>query len=503
MSAIKFNEIPEGLRVPGVFIEVDGSQASTDNAGIPAVLIVGLRNILGTAAPNEIISCSDLADGIAKAGAGSMLAGMLRKFYANNSFVRVFLLPVNSVAAAAKSSSTITFSGSPVENGTISLYIGGISVQVPVVAGATAQMIGASASNLVKASEPWLPVTTVVTTTASFTLTAKDAGICGDGIDIRLNYLQRQKTPSGLVVSINAMSGGTTEPSALVDVDFLSTLLETDKSGFMASSVKYMVIGFNSSAIVTAFSAIADKFYRAMRSSGFRIFMAISGSVSSVSAFSSDKNSPHIACLGHNSFLSPAWEVAAAVGSSAIPVIFSHPGLPLTDIPLTNIKAGSNWTIEQQNQLLYSGISTSYTAYDGTVYLSRVISTYRFRPNGTDDNAFLNINAAEAMDRIRYLQRVGANSVFDSCVVVSDDDFNYRPGLPIVTKDLVRAYLLERYKKKFISELGWCQNYEYYKDTLIVEDDPNNIGRIVYFDSPVLASPFYGISGRSQFRLSV
>ena len=127
---------------------------------------------------------------------------------------------------------------------------------------------------------------------------------------------------------------------------------------------------------------------------------------------------------------------------------------------------------------------------------------YQKRSDGSTDDAWLDINVAEVMERIRYEQRMGAIKRFRGTVAAKSDE-GYRPGMPITTVDGVRAFLLSMYRNVLMAEFGWVQEPDYYKQTLVVEQDPTNPSRFNYLDQPVINSPFYILAGRAQFRKAV
>ncbi|MDR0673340.1 MAG: hypothetical protein LBF93_06720 [Zoogloeaceae bacterium] len=67
----------------------------------------------------------------------------------------------------------------------------------------------------------------------------------------------------------------------------------------------------------------------------------------------------------------------------------------------------------------------------------------------------------------------------------------------------MKAFLLSLYKNVLMLEYGWVQAYDYYKGTLVVEQDADNPSRFNFLDDPVVNSPFYILAGRSRFRKAV
>jgi phage tail sheath gpL-like len=160
-------------------------------------------------------------------------------------------------------------------------------------------------------------------------------------------------------------------------------------------------------------------------------------------------------------------------------------------------KSYHDWTTA--NSLLYKGMSVMQVAKDGTCSIKRLVSMYQYRPDGSADDSFLDINTAEVMERIRYEQRMGAIIQFTGTAAAATNE-GYRPGLRITTVDDVRAYLLNLYRLTLMQNYGWVQNYDYYKANLIVEQDSTNPSRFNFADRPVLLSPYYVLAGISQFR---
>lgn len=55
------------------------------------------------------------------------------------------------------------------------------------------------------------------------------------------------------------------------------------------------------------------------------------------------------------------------------------------------------------------------------------------------------------------------------------------------------------YKDLFVGQYAWMQNPENYRNTLIMEIDPDNDDRVNYMDQPKLIGQFRIFAGRSQF----
>jgi len=102
---MQFNNIPANLRVPLFFAELDPRFANT---AAPAQRTLLIGQITGSATlvantPTRVISASD---GMAAAGAGSILAGMIAAYRLNDPTGELWVLPLadNGAGAAATGS---------------------------------------------------------------------------------------------------------------------------------------------------------------------------------------------------------------------------------------------------------------------------------------------------------------------------------------------------------------------------------------------------------------
>ena len=484
---ISFSQIPAALRYPGAYIEVDGSQAGL-GGDLPSVLIVGQKLASGTAAAGEITRVSSVADAQAKAGVGSMLAQMVERYRAIDQVFDVYMLPYADNAAGVAATGSITVTASPTASGVLSLYIAGRLVSVGVTSGQTTTQVAASIATAVNADSAI--VVSATSALAVVTLTADHKGTCGNSIDVRLN-LYGEAAPVGLTQTITAMTGGTGDPAP----GAISTII--GQRWF-----RYVALGINDAATLAAWHAESQARYKPPVQAGFRAFAAFRGDYASAVTYGTAKNYEHISTLAMELNPTTTWEGAAMVAAAAAPQLFNNPVESLEGTPLPGMLGVTyhDWT--NSNSLLFKGMSVMQTAKDGSCSIKRLISMYQTRADGSTDDAYLDINAAEVMERIRYEQRMGAIKRFTGTAAAKTNE-GYRPGLRITTVDDVRAYLLSLYQNTLMREFGWVQEYGFYKDSLVVEQDPTNPSRFNYVDKPVVLSPFYILAGRAQFRKAV
>lgn len=485
---ITFSEVPNALRYPGVYIEIDGSQAGL-GGDLPVVLLVGQKLATGTAAVGELVRISGTEDAKTKAGEGSMLAQMASCYRTGDPTFDVYMLPYADNAAGVAATGSINITSAATSAGTLALYIAQRVISVGVSVGQTAAQTATAIAQAITDAGADIPVTaTAVDTTV--TLTARHKGSCGNAIDVRLS-LYGEDIPTGLVLSIAAMAGGTGDP------------LPGDLAAMIGQKwFRYVVLGINDAATLAAWHTESQRRYKPPIQAGFRAFAAHRGDFSAAASFGETKNYEHISDVSLGLNPPTTWEAAATIAAAAAPKLYNNPVISLEGTVLPGLVAVSyhDWT--NANSLLFKGMSILEVGSDGSCYIKRLVSMYQKRSDGSADDAYLDINIAEVMERIRYEQRMGAIKKFRGTVAAKTDE-GYRPGLPITTEDGVKAFLLSLYKNVLMSEYGWVQAYSYYKDSLVVEQDPTNPSRFNFLDDPVVNSPFYILAGRSRFRKAV
>jgi phage tail sheath gpL-like len=484
---ISIPQLPAALRYPGAYIVVDGSQAGL-GGDIPAVLLVGQKLASGTAAAGEIVLLSGVKDAETKAGAGSMLAQMAARYRAIDPALDLYMLPYADNVAGVQATAPLTVTASPTASGTLALYIAGRLVSVAIVSGDTPTLVATAIAAAITANAD-VPVT-ATSALGVVTLTAKHKGTCGNAIDLRLN-LYGETTPAGLATTLVAMSGGTGDPAS----GDLTAILG-------ANWYRYIALGINDAATLAAWHTESQARYLPPVQAGFRAFTTHRGDYAAAVAFGQTKNYEHICDLSLGINPTSTWEAAAMLCAAAGPHLANNPVESLEGVPLPGMIGASyhDWT--QANSLLYKGMSVMQVSRDGSCSIKRLVSMYQFKPDGSADDAFLDINTAEVMERIRYEQRSGAIRRFTGSAAAKSNE-GYRPGLRITTIDDVRGYLLSLYQHTLMQEFGWVQEYAYYKDHLVVEQDPLNPSRFNFADQPVLLSPYYILAGVGQFRKAV
>lgn len=483
--SLPFDYIPEALRYPGVLIEIDGSQAGLGD-DIPTMLLIGQKLPSGTAPAGEIVRISSPEDAKAKAGAGSMLHQMATSYRKGDKVFDLFMLPYSDNPAGVQATGTLTVTAQATESGTLPLYIGKRLVSVGISPSMTLAQVATAIAAAITAYGTDMPVTAAAVADV-VTITARHKGTCGNNIDVRL-ALYGEVVPAGLALNIVGVAGGTGDP----DLGNLEAILGNSRW------YRYLCCGFNGAASLAAIHAEQRRRYQPPVQQGHRLFTAFRGDFNAAAAYGETKNYEHIACLALGINPDTTWEAAASLAAAAAPKLYNSPVASLEGIKLQEMVGVSYFDWTQANSLLFKGMSVMQIERDGSCSIKRIISMYQVRPDGSADSAWLDINAAERQERYRYVQRIELAKAFVGTAAAKNDE-GYRPGLRITTTDSVKAKLLSLYEAKFMYDYGWVQNFEYYKSTLVVEQNSDNPSRFDFFDTPVFLSPFYNIAGINQF----
>ncbi|MBD9362909.1 phage tail protein [Methylomonas fluvii] len=480
---VSFDYVPQALRYPGVYIEIDGSQAGL-GTDIPAVLLVGQKLAAGSAVPGEITRISSVFDAQQKAGVGSMLAQMAARYRAVDTNFDLYMLPYADNPAGVAATGTITATAAATADGTLALYIAGKLVSVGITSTmTTAQIATAIAAAFTDAD---IPVTAAAVASV-VTLTARHKGTCGNNIDMRLNLYGELK-PTGLGLTLAAMSGGSGDPAP----GNLPTLLGVNRR------YRYVALGINDAATLAAWFTESQRRYQPPVQAGFRLFTTHRGDFATASAFGETKNYEHFADVSLELNPTSTWEAAAIITAAAAPRMWNNPVESLEGTPLPGMIGVTYHEWTNSNSLLFKGMSVIEVGTDGSCYIKRLISMHQYNPDGSPDDGYLDINMAEVADRTREEQIKAAKKAFVGTAAAENNE-GYKPGLRITTVDSVTALLLSLYQNRLMRELGWVQKYKYYKETLYVEQDPDNPSRFNFVDHPVYLVPFYILAGRSQF----
>lgn len=498
--SIAFEQIPEDIRVPLFYAEVDNTRAGGFAQNLRSLIfgyVLPAKN--SQAGVLQPISTLDQASGLF--GYGSMLARQVAAFRANNPFGELWVYPMEEPAAGAKATGTITFSGTATEAGHVHLYLSGKYVPVPIPAGTTAVDAATLTKRYIQRQRNnndvfrRFPVdaTNIVASnpTAVLTFSAKNKGTHGNSIDLRLNYNVEigERMPAGLTATVVAMSGGT----GVADIT-------TALAGVGDEPFEYFITPFNTQTQLAAMQAFMDERWGPMKQLFGSVWTAYKGAdMAALQTYGETLNYKQISVAAYRS--APAWEVevGAAYGGVASRHLSIDPARQISSLELNGIIApppSQRFTTAEMNSLLFAGL-TPLTVGGGETRIARSITTYQVNGYDAEDDSFLETTRNSSLARvIREVKNMILRKY--ARVKVLPDNAVVGAGAAIVTPKRLRADLVVQYEA--MSRRGLVRNPDAFENALRVEINAQDRTRMDILYPPILVNPLNVVAARVQFR---
>lgn len=501
---VPFNTTPSNLRVPLFYAELDPSRANTTQQPQRTLLIgqVTYDHTWPVNVPVRIPSSSSATTG---GGFGSILATMAAMYLLNDPAGEVHALPIADAGGATAATGTITITGPATASGTLALYVAGVYVPVAITSGDTATTIainiaaainGSTGQAVTTMAACGLPVT-ATSAAGVVTLTARNAGLCGNDIDVRVNYrgsASGESTPAGVVVAIAAMSGGATNPT-----------ITTALAALADRPFDVIVLAANDTATLNALQSFlsdtAGRWSPLQQIYGHAI-AALRGTAGTLATAGLARNDQHLQIVGFYDSPSPNWWWAAYFAAIEAASLRNDPAQPLqylTGQGLLAPKSESRFPLTVRNStLLYSGITTWTVDATGAVVIENAITTYVTNAQGSADNSYLEL---ETLFTLVYVIRA-LKSVVQSKygrVKLAADGTRLAPNSNVVTPTIIKADVIAAYRALELA--GFVQQSDAFAKALIVEKDATNPNRVNVLYPATLINQLRIFAALIQFRL--
>lgn len=388
---------PATNRTFGVFADIDGSKANTSIFQQRTLLLGQALNGAAAVIGSPVLITS-LAQAASLFGLQSMLYDMVAQYRSQDSFGELWALP-QADPTGSKAIGSLSYAGTATAAGTISHYVAGQLLVVPVNVGDTSIVL-ATRTIALAASYPTLAVALgTVANTSAVGLTAVHAGLLGNDIDLRANYLGSaggENPVPGITVTYMAMTGGTgVHPE-----------LATQLSALAVQTYDYVCTPYTDTAALDALDAFLDEkvgrwSWQQMLFGGY--FTAMRGTPGALATFGTARNGKHGSCLGVGDTPDPMWRVAADYTANVAASLTGDPNRPLQNMALgfKPPPLEKRFSRSIRNTMLYDGIST-FTVVSGVVMLERACTFYQVNAAGAPDNAYLDV---ETLFGLAYLIR--------------------------------------------------------------------------------------------------
>lgn len=492
--AVSFPNIPSGsaLRVPLFYADVSNAAAFTYQPGYRA-LIIGQMLAAGTATTAAMVSCNSADQARTLFGQGSHIARMVKAFRDNDALTEIICIPLDDNVSAVAAEGTIDVTGPATAAGTIALYIAGQLVQVGVASGDAATAIATAIGAAINANSE-LPVTASVIS-AAVTITARNGGTLGNGIDLRLNYLGSvggQSTPAGVGLTITAMADGATDP----DIADAITAMGDSKFNYI---IQPYALATELDAFKTEMNDATGRWSYARQLYG-HVFTAKVADSATLLTFGGTRNDQHALCFGYYDSPTPTYEAAAMFAGRASRSLSDDPARPLQTLELIGFlpPPETSWfTLAERNSLLFAGIATSYYVA-GRARIERAVTMYRVNEWGQVDPSYLDVETLATLAYILDFLKSRITQKFPRHKLANDST-RFGAGQAVVTPSVIRGELIAAYSE--LESLALVENVEAFKANLIVERDATDPSRVNVLYPPDLVNGLRVFALLCEFRL--
>ena len=506
---ISFNNIPDNLRTPNVYVEVDNSRALKGLVQNPhKALVIGQKTTAGTVPPLTLMAITrdNLADGYF--GLGSITARMCNKFKENNPNTELYALALDSIAGGIEASTTIDFSRH-VENadgfsgaGTFHLMINGMYLPYTMESNQSVSGMMTNYESMIN-SDLGLPVHAFfnhVAAASRLHLSAVCSGSVGNYIDVRVNYYDGQSTPAHLFSTADAMN--TSVHNSLLG-GAVNADIGTAWAVIGVEQFHYIIQPYVDPTNLTALETELEGRFGPLENLQGHGFTCIGGILTSCATLGNARNCPHNTIVGVDDAPNAPEEWAAAWGGVAAWNLNNDPARPLHFLKLKGIlppPISSRFIRSERDTLLYDGIATHIVDSGGNVLIERSITTYRETALGTPDPSYLDIQTLATLSEIRYQYRARMIQRFIiPRFKLADDTFPVQPGSHVATPKTVKQETIALFT--LLYQKGLIENLEDFIDNLVVERSLSDVNRIDVLLPPDLINQFRLIAAQIQFIL--
>ncbi len=231
------------------------------------------------------------------------------------------------------------------------------------------------------------------------------------------------------------------------------------------------------------------------------VYTAKTGTLSELVNAGDQFNQQHITLAGYEKETqTPADELAASRTARAAVFIRNDPARPTQTGELVGMlpaPKGKRFTMTEQQTLLSHGVATAYVE-SGVLRIQRDVTTYRKNAYGVADNSYLD---SETLHTSAYVLRK-LKSVITSKYgrhKLASDGTRFGPGQAIVTPAVIKGELLATYRQ--LERAGIVENYELFKQYLVVERDASDPNRLNTLFPPDYVNQLRVFAVVNQFRL--
>ena len=493
-----FNEIPVDRLEPGTLLEIGPNYRNVGILPWPEkAFIVGQKLATGTLAAGAIQEVTRADQAIALFGRGSIGAEQVAYFKKANRNTPLYVIALPDAGGALKATGTFTFAGAPTSSVVLRFKIGGRQVRMTAL---SSDAVAALATKLAAAINADLDM--VVTATAALgvvIVTSRHGGEVGNEIDLRVDT-KAQPLPAGLTCAVVAMAGGSGNPDVQPALDLLVSTWATklthpwSDATNLAKTAEWLRVRYLATSKLDCHG-----------------FVFMGGTYGQLTTFGNLTNSPFLTNAGLKKSPTPSWAMAASAMGIASFHLTNDPARQLKSLVLPGVEApaeADQFLDEENDLLLRNGISTFDCLSDGSVTISRMITTYKKTTLDIADRAWLDIMVPVTMSRIRYDWSVYINLMYPRSKLVDDDsdasfatrqDDDQDPGTAVVTPKRMAGSWAARCK--LYGEKVWIENVQRTLRESVFQRSADDRNRLESRQQVVIVGNLMVFAGRLEFQV--
>lgn len=515
--SISFNNIPDTIRTPGAYMEIDNSRALKGLVQNPhKVLILGQKIDAGTAPFDTLMAISrdNLADGFF--GSGSILARMCNKFKENNPNTEVHAIALGSGIAGNAAEAKIDFSGAMVDavvsqDHMYYFMIDGFEIEVPITSNQSGASICTTVISLINANSD-LPVVAAQNGVSAgrVDISAVCSGTVGNYISIMENYygtlipscfswsaavagFLKGSGVAGVKSFFDSFTGGGTDPD-----------LGDAWAVIAGEQFHYIIQPYIQTANLKEIEdELANRFEPLEDLQGHGFTAARESYAGLTSTGNARATAPHNTIVGMENSPHTAELWAAGWGGIAAWNLNNDPARPLHYLKIKGIlppPIPDRFEKSEREVLLHDGIATWVVDSGGNVLIERSITTYQENVLGLPDPSYLDIQTLATLGEIRYQYKTRmVNRFIVPRFKLADDSFPVQPGSKVARSKDVKQETIALFT--LLRDKGLIENLDDFIDNLVVERNSTDRNRVDVLLPPDLINQFRILAGNIQFIL--
>ena len=321
------------------------------------------------------------------------------------------------------------------------------------------------------------------------TFTARNKGVVGNSIDIRLNYNAGEVLPAGITCVPTAMTSGATNP-------VLTTAIAN------MGDTQYDVIAFpyvDATSLAAIEAELLDRWGPLRAIEGVAI-AASQDTVGNLQTLGTGRNSQFVSILGLDSFPGVDCERAAQAAGLVAFYGANDPARPFQTLRLSGLAPADvdRFTLAERDLLLADGISTLVTGPGGAIQIERLVTTRTKNDAGFVDHAFRDVNDVLQLGFYRFSWTTRMAQRYPRHKLVAKISATADAGQAVVDPMGVKAESIAHYGQ--LEAKGIVQDPRFFADNSKFEinaDDPNRLDALL---APRLSGQLRVLAAKTQFR---